>query len=199
MDKIFTKGIFQFAVAITVLFIIMLFLNYIFQSLAIYRMMKSRKIKGAFLSWIPVTFFYALGSVCDDIKRKNDEKTKFRFALSSIYLLFLLLRNSVIITLISKLSHTIQYNLNSEVLSIMRDYISNSSVNFLPGLLLSTHTVLCFVCLYTIYRTYAPNCPSYFAAALVFTLIPIIPFIPGIYLWKASKNIPIYRKKMIVA
>ena len=200
MDASFyNKQVLRFAVIIVIIYLIMIFLNYIFQSTAIYKMMKSRKIKGAFLSWIPITYCYALGSIYDSIKRENGEKTYFRFAILFIHAAFLILQNSVLTRLISKLIHTIQHNLNSEVLPIMRDYISNSSINFLPGLLASTQTVLCFVCIYTIFKTYAPTRPSYFAVSLIFTLMPIVPFIPGIYLLKTSKNSPVCPKKLSLA
>ncbi len=199
MDRAFYKQILGFAVIIVVIYIIMVFLNYIFQSMAMYRLMKSRKIKAAFLAWIPITYCYALGSIYDSIKRENGEKTYFRFAILLIHIVFLVLQSNVLIKLILKLINLIQYNLNSEVLPLMRDYISNSSVNFLPGLLASTQTVMCFVCIYAVFKTYASNRPSYFVVSLIFTLIPIIPFIPGIYLLKASKNPPVFQAKLSFA
>ncbi len=199
MDITLYKQILRFAVIIVVIYMIMVFLNYVFQSIAMYRLMKSRKIKLAFLAWIPVTYCYALGSIYDSIKRKNGQKTYFRFAIFLIHIAFLTLQVNILIKLSLKLVHLVQYNLNSEVLPIMCEYISNSSVNFLPGLLVSVQTVMCFVCLYTIFKTYASNRPSYFAASLIFTLMPIIPFIPGLFLLKASKNPPVYPEKLSLA
>ena len=189
------KQILRFAVIIVVIYMIMVFLNYIFQSIAMYRLMKSRKIKSAFLSWIPITYCYALGSIYDSIKRENGQKTYFRFAILLIHIAFLTLQVNILIKLSLKLINLIQYNLNSEVLPLMREYISNSSVNFLPGLLASVQTVMCFVCIYSIFKTYASNRPSYFTVSLIFTLIPAIPFIPGLFLLKASKKIPLFTKQ----
>ncbi len=199
MDITFYKQILRFAVIIVIIYMVMVFLNYIFQSIAMYRLMKSRKIKLAFLSWIPITYCYALGSIYDSIKRENGQKTYFRFAILLIHIAFLTLQSSVLIKLSLKLVNLVQYNLNSEVLPLMREYISNSSVNFLPGLLASIQTVMCFVCIYTIFKTYASDRPSYFAVSLIFTLMPIVPFIPGLYFLRASKNPPVCQAKLSLA
>ena len=150
--------------------------------------MKSRKIKAAFLSWISITYCYALGSIYDSIKRENGQKTYFRFAILLIHIAFLTLQVNILIKLSLKWINLVQYNLNSEVLPLMREYISNSSVNFLFDLLTPIQTVMCFVCIYTIFKTYASNRPSYFSVSLIFTLIPIVSFFPGLFLLKASKN-----------
>ena len=199
MDINFYKPLLNFAVGIVIIYVIMAFLNYVFQSIALYRLMKSRKIKLAFLAWIPITYCYALGSIYDSIKRETGQKTYFRFATLLIHIAFLALQAHILIKLSLKLINLIQYNLNSDVLPLMREYISNSSVNFLPGLLSSIQTVMCFVCIYSIFQTYASNRPSYFAVSLIFTLLPVIPFIPGLFLLKASKNPPVCPKKLSLA
>lgn len=50
--------------------------------------------------------------------------------------------------------------------------------------------ILHLMCYNVIFKTYTPNNSSYFVLSLIFTIIPIVPFIPGLCLLKASKNQP---------
>ena len=52
-------------------FVVMIFLQYIFSSIAIFRIMKKQSIAYPFLSWIPIVRCYELVSIHDSIKREN--------------------------------------------------------------------------------------------------------------------------------
>lgn len=51
--------------------------------------------------------------------------------------------------------------------------------------------ILKLICYDLIFKKYAPNNSNYFILTIIFSIIPIVPFIPGLCLLKASKNQPI--------
>ena len=126
---------FKILIFILLIFCTMCVLEYIFHSLAIYKIMKKRRIRKPFLAWIPFTYSYALGSVYDDITREKRKDYRFRLLL-----------------------------------------------------LISNMLMLQLVCIFTIFRKYIPNKNIYLVLALIFTVVPIIPFIPGLCLLKAAKK-----------
>ena len=126
---------FKILVFILLVFCTMCILEYIFHSLAIYKIMKKRRIRKPFLAWIPFTYSYALGSVYDDITREKRKDYRFRLLL-----------------------------------------------------LISNMLMLQIVCIFAIFRKYIPNKNIYLVLALIFTVIPIIPFIPGLCLLKAAEK-----------
>ena len=126
---------FKILIFILLIFCTMCVLEYIFHSLAIYKIMKKRRIRKPFLAWIPFTYSYALGSVYDDITREKRKDYRFRLLL-----------------------------------------------------LISNMLMLQLVCIFTIFRKYIPNKNIYLVLALIFTVVPIIPFIPGLCLLKAAEK-----------
>ena len=44
------------------------------------------------------------------------------------------------------------------------------------------------MCMYAILKKYIPDKNKYVVLALIFTVIPIVPFVPGLCLLKAAKN-----------
>lgn len=132
MDFIHDAKILAF---ILLMFCAMCVLEYIFHSLAIYKIMKKRQLNKPFLAWIPFTYSYALGSVYDDITREKRRDYRFRLIL-----------------------------------------------------LISNMFMLQIVCIFTIFRKYIPNKNIYLVLALTFTIIPIIPFVPGLCLLKAAEK-----------
>ena len=166
-------GIFVFFGILVIAWFVMVILLYVFSSLALYRFMKNRNLDNAFLAWIPIASAYAVGKVYDDINEKQGKKTNFSIILLIVSCAQLVISpissNSIIIDLISSLG----------------------SVGLFIAII-----VLELVCYNTIFKTYAPNNSSYFALTLIFTIIPIIPFIPGLCLLKASKNQPVSESRM---
>lgn len=120
---------------IVLMFCAMCVLEYIFHSLAIYRIMKKRQLSKPFLAWIPFTYPYALGSVYDDITREERKDYRFRMIL-----------------------------------------------------LISNMLILQVVCIFAIFRKYIPHKKIYLVLALIFTIVPIIPFVPGLCLLKAAEK-----------
>lgn len=153
-----------------VLVLVMIILAYIFESLAIYRIMKNRNLNNAFLAWVPIACYYAIGKVYDDINEKQGKKTNF-----SIILLIL----GAISCLPSSL------------------YMPASASGIFSILLMYTVLVLILICFKLIFKTYAPNNSSYFILTVIFSFIPIIPFIPGLCLLKVSKNKPVIWNKRL--
>ena len=148
--------------------LIMCILAYIFSSMAFYRFMKSRNIENAFLAWIPVVAAYTVGKVYDDINEERGKHTNFGI----ILLILSCSRSFLWVLLVTPLALTY----------------------FLPGFewgLSIAILVLTLICYNLIFKKYAPNKPSYFVLSVIFSIVPIIPFIPGLCLLKASHNQPV--------
>ena len=163
----FGAGIVIFFLVLIFAFLIMYFLAYIFESLAFYRFMENRKLDNAFLAWIPIVRSYTVGKVYDDINEKQGKKTHF-----SIILLIL---NCII---------WLSYFLPISGLDII--------IRIFSGL---AFIILELICFNLIFKKYTPNNSSYFVLTVIFLIIQIVPFIPGICLLKASKNEPVSETK----
>ena len=143
-------------------------LAYVFSSLAFYRFMKNRNLNNAFLAWIPIVSVYTVGKVYDDINEKQGKKTNF-----SVILLVL----------------TCVYCFVAIFLSSSRELAQlNNACSF--GLYVAI-LVLELICYNLIFKTYTPDNSSYFILTVIFSIIPLVPFIPGLCLLKASKNEPV--------
>ena len=57
--------------------LVMLILDYIFSSLAVYRLIKNRNLDNAVLAWIPLVGEIFIGKVYDNINEKQGKKTNF--------------------------------------------------------------------------------------------------------------------------
>ncbi len=146
---------------------VMAILAYIFQSLAFYRFMKNRNIENAFLAWIPIVRAYTVGKVYDDINAERDEKTNFGVILltiNCIHWFFMLFP---------------KFGVFGTVFGIID-----------LGLYLAL-LVLNLICFSLIFKKYVPSNSSYFVLTIIFSIIPIVPFIPGLCLLKASNNEPV--------
>ena len=147
---------------------VMAILAYIFQSLAFYRFMKNRNIENAFLAWIPIVRAYTVGKVYDDINAKQDKKTNFSVILlivNCMYWGFCLFFPRI-------------------------EFLALFSGVTLWGLYLAA-LVLDLICFNLIFKKYVPSNSSYFVLTIIFSIIPIVPFIPGLCLLKASNNEPV--------
>ncbi len=160
----FAFFIFFFILALVAMAIV----AYIFQSLAFYRFMLNRNIENAFLAWIPIVRAYAVGKVYDDINEKQGKKTNFG--------IILLILNCV-------------YWLGAPFLSKVSILAFVYAFGQL-GLGLAVF-VLHLICFNLIFKKYAPGNSTYFVLTIIFSIIPIVPFIPGLCLLKASKNQPV--------
>lgn len=145
----------------------MAILAYIFHSIAFYRFMKNRNIENAFLAWIPVVRAYTVGKVYDDINEKQDKKTNFG-----------------VILLTLNCAHWF-FMLFPKI-----DVLASVSGVTLWGLYLAM-LVLNLICFNLIFQKYVPSNSSYFILTIIFSIIPIVPFIPGLCLLKASNNQPV--------
>ena len=167
-----------FLIIFGIYFFVAFILAYVFGALGTYRILEKRNIPNAFLAWIPIANMWALGSVYDDIKKKENGQSDPKFR---------------IIMLVVNLAPTISTRLiNSSPI-----YTSQGSIRFsldlgstIPLALLIASIVLYLICLKKIFDVYAPNKGSYFTLSILFTTIfaLIAPFIPGLLLYKASKN-----------
>lgn len=157
-------GIVFFLFVLIFAFFVTFILAYIFKSLAFYKFMKARNLDNAFLAWIPIVGAYAVGKVYDDINEKQGKKTNF----------------SIILLIV-----------NCAYWALSMGLLGSNNLGFLLLALGVAMLVLELVCYNTIFKTYAPNNSSYFVLTIIFTLIPIVPFIPGLCLLKASKNQPV--------
>ena len=158
--------------------LISFFLSYIFSALGIYRIMEKRNIPNAFLAWIPIANMWALGSVYDDIKKKEDggRDPKFR--------IIMLAANLVPVLFSSSLSSNPFYQFQSNIHFSLNLGSTITSAAFVAQI------VLYLICLKKIFDVYAPNKSSYFTLSVLFSTIFVLiaPFIPGLLLYKASKN-----------
>lgn len=166
----FGAGIVVFFFVLIFAFLIMYFLAYIFESLAFYRFMENRKLDNAFLAWIPIVRSYTFGKVYDDINEKQGKKTHF-----SIILLIL----NCIIWL-------------PFFLPILNGL---DIIHIFSGLAGLVFIILELICFNLIFKKYTPNNSSYFVLTVIFLIIQIVPFIPGICLLKASNNEPVSETK----
>lgn len=161
----------QFAPALALFAVILLpvlLITYIFQSLAFYRFMKNRNIENAFLAWIPIVRAYTVGKVYDDINEKQGKKTSFGIILLILNCAYwssnLLLPQINILAFVSAFG---QFGLGLAML------------------------VLNLMCFNLIFKKYTPGNSTYFVLTIIFSIIPIVPFIPGLCLLKASNNQPV--------
>ncbi len=53
------------------------FIDYVFFSLALYNLVKSRNLNNTYLAWIPVLNSYTMGHVCDSINYEYHNKKLF--------------------------------------------------------------------------------------------------------------------------
>lgn len=163
----FGAGVLVFVFALLFIIGVMWILKYIFESLALYKLMNNRNLDNAFLAWIPVVRHYTFGKIYDNINEKQGKQTNF-----SIILL--------ILNCIKYLPFFLHISINGI------DIIRTSS-----GLLGLAIMVLELICYNLIFKKYAPNNSGYFALTVIFSIIPIVPFIPGLCLLKASNNEPV--------
>ena len=160
-------------------------LAYVFGALGAYRIMEKRNIPNAFLAWIPVTNMWALGSIYDDIKKKEDngKDPKFRIIMLVVNLVPVLFSNSLNSNPFYQFQGSIHFSFNI-------GYGVTSAA-------LIAQIVLYLICLKTIFEKHAPNKSSYFTLSVLFSTVFVLvaPFIPGLLLYKASKNDPENEKK----
>ena len=154
------------------------FLSYIFSSIGIYKIMEKRNIPNAFLAWIPIANMWALGSVYDDIKKKETGQSdpKFRIILLAVNLVPTLSTRILNSNPIYTFQGNIRFSLDL-----------GSTITFAAFI---ASIVLYLMCLKKIFDVYAPNKSSYFTLSVLFTTIFVLiaPFIPGLLVYKASKN-----------
>ncbi len=143
-------------------------LTYFFSSLAFFRLMKSRNLKWAFLAWIPLLDVYAIGKVCDDINKTSNKKTYFGITLPIVNSLFFIF-------------YLILVSYNFHIVSLY----------FVILGLLFAILIIKLMCFSRILDAYSPDNLIYLVLTVIFSVIPIVPFIPSLCLWRASKNRPI--------
>ena len=81
---------------------------------------------------------------------------------------------------------TYSYALGSVYDDITRE--NRRDYRFRLILLISNMLMLQVICIFAIFRKYIPNKNIYLVLALIFTIIPIIPFVPGLCLLKAAEK-----------
>ena len=152
------------------------FLNYIFHAFACSKIMQSRKMNNPFLAWLPIGGNYSLGKICDDINNKNNKKSNFK-VLMTIFSSCLLAMYTIffIIYKLSTASGSKQAP-NSKVFA------------FLLLAFFVICTVFYLMSINCIFKEFCSNSSKYFALSLIFTIIPIAPFVSGLMLVKAAKN-----------
>ena len=190
---IFFMGAFLFILTI------MGFLGYIFESIAVFRMMKQRNMENPGLAWVPIIHNYAIGSVHDDIKREQGKNSYLRFFMLACSVICIITNIYITISIIPWITAILKSGFSSNL------YLSSPmfSSKFNPGNMMvfswATHIaqfsalaliVIYLICLNIIFQKYAPKKQSYFVCSIIFSIIPIVPFIPGLFLLKASQNDP---------
>ncbi len=177
-------------------FVVMIFLQYIFSSIAIFRIMKKQSIAYPFLSWIPIVRCYELVSIHDSIKRENGKDPYFRFILLACVLVQTIFITYLIFVIFLVFPH-LTHGPSPNDICLYMSQISASPQSQILGFLWvavqiasTAYTVVYLISLNVIFKKYAPEKQSYFVCSVIFTLIPIVPFIPGLFLLKASKNNP---------
>lgn len=196
MTELIIAFIFLIMLFLWIALIVMIFLQYIFSSIAIFRMMEKQNIDYPFLAWIPIMNCYALGSVHDDIKRKKGKDPYFRFILLACVLaqtIFAAYAMTIIIPIFTRLT---QISSSNDMYLYISQLTSSTQVQIVgwagPVIQIASMacTVIYLICLNVIFKKYAPEKQSYFVCSVIFTIFPIVPFIPGLFLLKASKNNP---------
>ena len=196
MTELIIALIFVVMLFLWVAFVVMIFLQYIFSSIAIFRMMKKQNIDYPFLSWVPIVRCYALGSVHDSIKREEGKDPYFRFILLACVLAQTVFAAYLITIILPAFTHLTQNSTSNYMYSYLSQLSASPQSQVLGWLWLPTqiasiaYTVIYLVCLNVIFKKYASEKQSYFVCSVIFTIIPIVPFLPGLFLLKASKNNP---------
>ena len=175
-----------FLVIFSMYLLVAFILAYVFGALGTYRIMEKRNIPNAFLAWIPVANMWALGSIYDDIKKKEDngKDPKFR--------IIMLVVNLVPVLFSSSLSSNPFYQFQGSIHFSLNLGSGITSVAFIAQI------VLYLICLKKIFDVYTPNKSSYFTLSVLFSTIFVLiaPFVPGLLLYKASKNDPKNEQKI---
>lgn len=175
-----------FLVIFSMYFLVAFILAYVFGALGTYRIMEKRNIPNAFLAWIPVANMWALGSIYDDIKKKEDngKDPKFRIIMLVVDLVPVLFSSSLSSNPFYQFQGSIHFSLNLGS--------GITSVAFIAQI------VLYLICLKTIFEKHTPNKSSYFTLSVLFSTIFVLiaPFVPGLLLYKASKNDPKNEQKI---
>ena len=196
MAELIVALIFVMMIFLLIALIVMIFLDYIFSSIAIFRMMEKQNIDYPFLAWIPIARYYALGSLHDSIKRQESKDPYFRFILLACVLAQTISVAYVMAVIIPAFSQLIQSFTSNNAYPYISQMASSAQTQFLGWMELAVHiasiayTVIYLICLNVIFKRYAPEKQSYFVCSIIFTLIPVVPFLPGLFLLKASKNNP---------
>lgn len=124
--------------------------------------MKHRNIENAFLAWIPFAASRVIGKVYDDINKNQVKKSNLGRILDTQFCLFFL--NIV---------------------------VPNVPIPLKIFLALSLYFCMAhteFKCYKLIFKEYAPQNSNYLLLTKIFMTIPILPFVPALFLWKASQN-----------
>lgn len=196
MAELIVALIFVMMIFLLIALIVMIFLDYIFSSIAIFRMMEKQNIDYPFLAWIPIVRCYALGSVHDSIKREKGKDPYFRFILLACILAQTIFVAYSITVILPAFTHLVQSSTSSNTYLYMSQLVSSSQAQFLgwvgPIVQIASlaYTVIYLICLNVIFKKYVPEKQSYFVCSFIFTIIPIVPFLPGLFLLKASRNNP---------
>ena len=168
----FSVGLLIFFLVLIFAIIVMAVLGYIFESLAFYRFMENRNLDNAFLAWLPIVRHYTIGKVYDDINEKQGKNTNFG--------IILLVLDGI-----------------ASFLNLLHISVNGVDVIHAPYWSVSFAVlILELICFNLIFKKYAPNNSSYFVLTLIFSIIPLVPFIPGLCLLKASKNEPVSETKV---
>lgn len=169
----FGIGLLAFFGFLLLAILVMAIIQYILHATAFCKFMTDRNLDNAFLAWIPVVGVYAIGKVYDDINEKQGKKTNLSFVL--------LIVNCVYWAYALGLSRAIDMS-----------FLGVGLFWLLPIAVL----VLKLICYNLIFKTYTPNNSSYFVLTIIFSIIFLVPFIPGLCLLKASKNQPVAESKI---
>ena len=197
MESVIITFIFFTVVCLFVL-LIMGFLGYIFESIAIFRIMKQRNMENPGLAWVPIIHNYALGSVHDDIKREQGKNSYLRFFLLACNVICIITNIYITVSVILWMMTALKNGFANSLYLSSPMFSPQSNPGEMMAFSLTAHIaqlaslaliVVYLICLNIIFKKYAPNNQSYFVCSVIFSIIPIVPFIPGLFLLKASKSV----------
>ncbi len=123
---------------------------YIFGSLGLYTLAKRRGFDNAYLAWIPIASMYLLGSVYDDVNRRQGKQTNYGIILLALF------GGSIVVTFMSTFIPFLA---------------------FLSGPASLAGAILMYFALYYIYKDYTPNNTVLFLVlSVILGIVPILLF-----------------------
>ncbi len=191
-----------------ILFVAMLILKYVFNTLSFFSLMKKRKMSHKYIAFIPIlNSTFTLGNISDSINKNYFRKTFNKFFLLMLWVIsivsgatsMVLIKNYIPDLYEKLLESILKPSSNLDIAHVNFSFPSYPIrliilvCLFLFILSLIINFVLKFSCFYTIYKEYNKNySTTYILLAIFCSCFLGLKFIPSLLVLIVSKNTPVF-------